>query len=178
MLQEAADSRREKMAAAGIPGNDQCGNALAIYREAEARVVHALREPQVGNSAWEVFFADPDGYIAIPPLGAAAFSCTEPARIQCDPPNLFDRSGDPPANITKEAAAISLKRADFQFVVRAYHPVPVQPPLPAAGHSVGHIDVHDARSFPVPSPPRRRRRLDSSEVHRQHRCSGRGPSIS
>ena len=35
------------------------------------------------------------------------------------------------ANITKEAATISLKCADFQFVVRGYHPVPVQPPLPA-----------------------------------------------
>ena len=58
------------------------------------------------------------------------------------------------ANITKEAATISLKCADFQFVVRGYHPVPVQPPLPDVGHSIGHINVHDACSFPVPSPPR------------------------
>src|SRR5260370_33522537 len=58
------------------------------------------------------------------------------------------------ANITKEAATISLKCADFQFVVRGYHPVPVQPPLPAVGHSVGNINVHDACSLPVPSPLR------------------------
>jgi lactoylglutathione lyase len=67
MLQEAVDSTREKMAAAGILGNGaafyfQCGDALAIYREAAARGIHALREPQVGNFAWEIFFADPDGY--------------------------------------------------------------------------------------------------------------------
>jgi lactoylglutathione lyase len=67
MLQEAIASIREKMAAAGAPGNGaalcfQCSDALAIYRGAAARGVHALREPQVGNLAWEVFFADPDGY--------------------------------------------------------------------------------------------------------------------
>jgi catechol 2,3-dioxygenase-like lactoylglutathione lyase family enzyme len=67
MLQEAVNSGREKMAAAGTLGNGaalyfQCTDAVAIYRDAAARGVHALREPQVGNSAWEVFFADPDGY--------------------------------------------------------------------------------------------------------------------
>jgi len=36
--------------------------ALAIYRDAAGRGVHSLREPQVGNFAWEVFFADADGY--------------------------------------------------------------------------------------------------------------------
>jgi lactoylglutathione lyase len=66
MLQEALESS-QKMAAGGILGNGaalyfQCGDALAIYREAAAREIHALREPQVGNFAWEVFFADPDGY--------------------------------------------------------------------------------------------------------------------
>jgi predicted enzyme related to lactoylglutathione lyase len=40
----------------------QCADALAIYREAAARGVHVLREPQVGNLMWEVCFADPDGY--------------------------------------------------------------------------------------------------------------------
>ena len=67
MLQEAVESTRQKMAADGILGNGaalyfQCSDALAIYREAAARGIYALREPQVGNFAWEVFFADPDGY--------------------------------------------------------------------------------------------------------------------
>lgn len=67
MLQEAIESSREKMAAAGALGNGaalyfQCSDALTVYREAAARGLHALREPQVGNFAWEVFFADPDGY--------------------------------------------------------------------------------------------------------------------
>jgi lactoylglutathione lyase len=63
MLQEANGASP----AAGVPGNGvslyfQCSDALAIYRDAAARGIHALREPQVGNFAWEVFFADPDGY--------------------------------------------------------------------------------------------------------------------
>ena len=67
MLQEAVSSTREKMAAAGLLGNGvalyfQCTDALAIYREAANRGICALHEPQVGNFAWEVFFADPDGY--------------------------------------------------------------------------------------------------------------------
>jgi lactoylglutathione lyase len=67
MLQEAVDSSREKMAAAGVLGNGvslnfSCGNALAIYRDAAIRGIHTLREPQVGNFSWEVVFADPDGY--------------------------------------------------------------------------------------------------------------------
>jgi catechol 2,3-dioxygenase-like lactoylglutathione lyase family enzyme len=67
MLQEALQSSRDKLSAGGALGNGaalyfQCDDALAIYREAAARGIHALRAPQVGNSAWEVFFADPDGY--------------------------------------------------------------------------------------------------------------------
>ncbi len=67
MLQEASEFTHENLAAAGTLGNGaalyfQCSDALAIYHEAAARGIHALREPQVGNSAWEVFFADPDGY--------------------------------------------------------------------------------------------------------------------
>ena len=66
MLQEAVESTREKLAA-DILGNGaalyfQCSDALAVYREAAARGLQAVREPQVGNFAWEVFFADPDGY--------------------------------------------------------------------------------------------------------------------
>jgi len=58
MLQETTE---------GIPGSGaslyfQCSDALAVYREAVARGISALRQPQVGNFAWEVFFADPDGY--------------------------------------------------------------------------------------------------------------------
>jgi catechol 2,3-dioxygenase-like lactoylglutathione lyase family enzyme len=61
MLQEAVEPT------GGILGNGaalyfQCSDALAIYHEAAARQIYALREPQVGNFAWEVFFADPDGY--------------------------------------------------------------------------------------------------------------------
>ncbi len=67
MLQEAVDSSREKMAAAGILGhgvslNFSCDKALAIYRDAATRGICTLREPQVGNFSWEVVFADPDGY--------------------------------------------------------------------------------------------------------------------
>ena len=66
MLQEA-EPTREKMLTSGTLGNGaaiyfQCTDAVAIYREAGARGIHPLREPQVGNFAWEVFFADPDGY--------------------------------------------------------------------------------------------------------------------
>ena len=67
MLQEASESTREKTLTTGTLGNGaalyfQCTDAIAIYREAAARGIHPLREPQVGNFAWEVFFADPDGY--------------------------------------------------------------------------------------------------------------------
>jgi catechol 2,3-dioxygenase-like lactoylglutathione lyase family enzyme len=67
MLQEATGSSIQKLAAAGVPGNGvglnfQCIDALTIFREAATRGIQALREPQVGNFAWEVFFADPDGY--------------------------------------------------------------------------------------------------------------------
>jgi lactoylglutathione lyase len=67
MLQEAIDSSRQKMAAAGVLGNGvslhfRCSDALAIYHDAAAHGIHALREPQVGNFSWEVVFADPDGY--------------------------------------------------------------------------------------------------------------------
>lgn len=67
MLQEATGSTSEKLAAGGKLGNGvglnfQCSDALAVYREAGSRGIHALREPQVGNFLWEVVFADPDGY--------------------------------------------------------------------------------------------------------------------
>lgn len=67
MLQEANASTRENMLTRGTLGNGaalyfQCTDAIAIVREAAARGIHPLREPQVGNFAWEVFFADPDGY--------------------------------------------------------------------------------------------------------------------
>jgi catechol 2,3-dioxygenase-like lactoylglutathione lyase family enzyme len=67
MLQAAMDSSREKLAAAGVLGNGvslniSCNDALAIYRDAATRGIHALREPQVGNFSWEVVFADPDGF--------------------------------------------------------------------------------------------------------------------
>jgi len=67
MLQEAIESSREKLAAAGALGNGvgiwfQCRDAIAIYREASARGIPTIREPQVGNNSWEIAFADPDGY--------------------------------------------------------------------------------------------------------------------
>jgi catechol 2,3-dioxygenase-like lactoylglutathione lyase family enzyme len=65
-LQESTSSTGWKIAD-GIRGNGaalcfQCSNALAIYGEAAVRGISATREPQVGNFACEVFFADPDGY--------------------------------------------------------------------------------------------------------------------
>ena len=66
MLQEAVESTRQKMTAAGKLGNGsalyfQCKDAVAIYRQAKERGI-AGREPQVGNFNWEVFLHDPDGY--------------------------------------------------------------------------------------------------------------------
>jgi catechol 2,3-dioxygenase-like lactoylglutathione lyase family enzyme len=67
MLQQASGSGRQKMLADGRLGNGtslyfSCGDALAIYREAALRGANPVREPQVGNHAWEVFYEDPDGY--------------------------------------------------------------------------------------------------------------------
>jgi predicted enzyme related to lactoylglutathione lyase len=67
MLQEATEPSRQELLANGALGNGSslyfsCNDAIAIYREAAERGAHALREPQVGNFSWEVFFADPDGY--------------------------------------------------------------------------------------------------------------------
>lgn len=67
MLQEAVESTSEKLLAAGALGNGaalyfQCADASSIFRDATARGIHPVREPQVGNSGWEVFFTDPDGY--------------------------------------------------------------------------------------------------------------------
>jgi hypothetical protein len=56
------------------------------------------------------------------------------------------------ANVAQVFALISLKRLDFRLVVGSYHLVPVQPKLPAIGHSVAHLDVHDACTIPVPAP--------------------------
>ncbi len=67
MLQEAVGASRERILAAGKLGNGvglnfQCEDALAVYRAALERGLQAAREPQVGNSLWEVSFNDPDGY--------------------------------------------------------------------------------------------------------------------
>ena len=67
MLQERVERNDQNEVAEHAYGSGvslylQCNDALAIYGEAAARGVDALREPQVGNFAWEVFFADPDGY--------------------------------------------------------------------------------------------------------------------
>jgi lactoylglutathione lyase len=67
MLQEATEPSREKTMTRGASGNGSslyfsCNDALAIYRDAARGGVQAIREPQVGNFAWEVFFLDPDGY--------------------------------------------------------------------------------------------------------------------
>ena len=60
------------------------------------------------------------------------------------------------ANVAQVSASISLKRLDFRLVLRSYHLVPVQPKLPAIGHCVAHLHVHDACSLPVLAPPIRR----------------------
>ena len=66
----ASGSRRTDPPENGRPGTlgngsalyFRCTGALAICHEATARGIQAVREPQVGNFAWEIFFADPDGY--------------------------------------------------------------------------------------------------------------------
>ena len=61
MLQELNQPSQEKLGN-GVAIYFQCRDALAIYREAASRGIHAALEPRVGNFAWEVFFVDPDGY--------------------------------------------------------------------------------------------------------------------
>ena len=58
MLQEY---RRAEKLAVGMSVCFMCKDALAIYRAAAARGVHA-GEPFVGNTLWVVPFVDPDGY--------------------------------------------------------------------------------------------------------------------
>jgi hypothetical protein len=53
-------------------------------------------------------------------------------------------------------ATIRLKRFDLLFIVGKRNLVPVQPPFPAIGHGVSHLDLHDASAFPVLAPPGRR----------------------
>lgn len=67
MVQEAVKRSGDEIPTRSILGEGaalyfQCSDALAIYRQAAAREIHTLREPQVGNFAWEVFYVDPDGY--------------------------------------------------------------------------------------------------------------------
>src|SRR5438552_18740820 len=73
---------------------------------------------------------------------------------------FFEIRLGPPAthepNVAEVVATISFQRLDFRFIARGYRPVPVQPKLPAIGHGVGQINVHDASPFPVPAPPARR----------------------
>lgn len=57
------------------------------------------------------------------------------------------------ADVAEVAATIGLDRRDFSFVVRRRRALPVEPPLPAIGHGVSHVDFHNACSFPVPAPP-------------------------
>ena len=75
MLQEATGDTPRKLTEAGKLGNGvglnfQCKDAIAIYRQAQQRGISG-REPQVGNSLWEVSLHDPDGYsihFASPPI--------------------------------------------------------------------------------------------------------------
>lgn len=105
MLQEAAEPTRQKIAATGTLGNGsalyfQCTDALAIYHQATARGTRAVREPQVGNLAWEVFFADPDGYkinfsspTDLPEetlLSEVAIRCRAPDEHRVCPPDCSD----------------------------------------------------------------------------------------
>ena len=39
-----------------------CDDALAIYRETQAKGLKTEQKPFVGNSLWVVHFKDPDGY--------------------------------------------------------------------------------------------------------------------
>src|SRR5581483_4100570 len=56
-------------------------------------------------------------------------------------------------NVGEITAAICLQRLDLRLVVGEVRFVPVQPQSPAVWHGVGQLDVHDAASLPVPSPP-------------------------
>ncbi len=58
------------------------------------------------------------------------------------------------ADIPEVAPAVCFERPDLHLVVRGDGAMPVQPELPAIGHDVGQLDVHDARPLPVPAPPR------------------------
>ncbi len=47
---------------AGQSINFTCRDALALYHAALAAGLQSVREPQVGNSSWELGYRDPDGY--------------------------------------------------------------------------------------------------------------------
>jgi hypothetical protein len=55
----------------------------------------------------------------------------------------------------RQAGSLSDIFSPLSAVVE-YRFVPVQPKLPAIGHGVGQLNVHDAGPFPVPAPPSRR----------------------
>lgn len=66
MLQDDAGEDGSSIAPGGVLGEGvsisfQCRDALALYREFTGRGI-AVSRPFVGNNAWVIFIADPDGY--------------------------------------------------------------------------------------------------------------------
>jgi hypothetical protein len=92
---------------------------------------------------------------------------------------LFEIRFGPPAahepSVAEVVATIGFKRLDFGFIFRGNHRVPVQPKLPAVGHGISQINVHNASPFPVPAPPTCR--MQAPEIRRPPlaKMIGNGP---
>jgi catechol 2,3-dioxygenase-like lactoylglutathione lyase family enzyme len=63
MLQEyLPDQRPSEKLGEGVSVCFMCEDALAIFRDTQAKGLSAARNPFVGNNLWVVSFVDPDGY--------------------------------------------------------------------------------------------------------------------
>lgn len=63
MLQEfLPENRPKETLGTGVSVCFQCEDALALYREFQARGVQIRQRPFVGNGLWVVPLVDPDGY--------------------------------------------------------------------------------------------------------------------
>ncbi len=49
-------------AGVGVSVCFMCDDALALYRETQAKGLKTEKKPFVGNNLWVVHFKDPDGY--------------------------------------------------------------------------------------------------------------------
>ena len=63
MLQEYREGHRpEGILGLGVSVCFMCDDALALYRETQAKGLETEKKPFVGNNVWVVQFKDPDGY--------------------------------------------------------------------------------------------------------------------